>query len=278
MIDWVSVLVSGLYGGVVCALGWSIGLFLARAEPEKKRRNRVALICGLVALALSFPLERFTIGPYLAQRQVERELAVWSLVYPVLKQHYPHHYGRAMAQLRDAVRNRHGEHQTATAIRSTVRGALQQALPAANEMNTLLMMRLIRDEGGALQARSAVECGRFLTQGSTSLDLPTVFGRELAGRDMAMTAMTLEQAATTPHRWPIAKIDGDLEALTLRALDRVPSEDHAYVEGWSAGGRSSEELAAGCLYSLALLDELLALPRSEGAAAFQALNAAGAIA
>ncbi|MFN3513580.1 MAG: hypothetical protein ACK41C_11070 [Phenylobacterium sp.] len=265
-----SILVAVIVAGVCGGLGALAGGILTRSAGARLQ-GLVITVCAVAGAAGGRHIAEVFIEPHIAVMTVERQLSEHP-TFSVLKENYPVEYAQAIRQLRGAIRDGQNQIDASNAVRAHIGLAVGSALPKADRANTLNIMRVTHEEGIALRRVSEVECGRFLSTGTTNLHLPDVFGPELMARDVQVTAALLKQAATTPQSWPTTS-PNEVESVWAAAMRRPSSEDRARLDAWAANGAPSSDLEATCIFTLALLEELLEMPEDEGAAAYHALLA-----
>jgi len=265
-----SILVGAITGALFGGLGALVGGVLMRSA-DSKLKGRVIWFCVMVGAVASRPVAEQIVEPRLAEMRVEQQLSELP-TFTVLRQHYPSEYQQAVGQLRSAIREGQSSVDASNAVRAHISAAIGRALPKADQANTLAMMRLAHHEGVTLRRESETECGSFFSSGTTSLDLQKAFGPDLVARDMQVTAAMLKQAATAPHKWPSTSSSTELDAFAAAALQRGSTTDRARLETWVARGAPSSDLASTCIFTLSLLEELLASPNGKGAAAYQAFS------
>ncbi len=266
-----SILVSAVVGAVFGGLGGVIGAVVGKSLSEKFK-PQVVSFCVIVGAVASQPIATQFVQPRVDMIRFQKELDALP-TFAALKEFYPADYQRLREKVRLAARPGSGI-DAQNAARGELSPVIAKAVLMANPANVVALIGLVRDELKAIQAQSPDDCGRFASTGATSLELAKVFGADLMGRDMKVTAAMLKQAATAPHPWPEKPSDAAIEEVATASLRRVPVTDQELVTRWIDSGAPASDLPATCAYSIAMMEELLSRPPTEAASAFQALKAA----
>jgi hypothetical protein len=266
-----SILVSAVVGAVCGGLGGLIGGVVAKSLSEKLR-PQVMSFCVIVGAVVSQPISKEFVQPRVDAFRVQQELDALPNI-AALKEFYPAEYQRVREKIGLAVRQGSGI-DAANVIRGELATVVAKAMTVGSPTNLVDMIELMRDELRAIQKQSLDDCGRFATTGTTSLDLEKIFGAELGGRDLKVTAELLKQAAIAPHPWSGKLSEADLEEVATASLQRVPVADQALVNRWVDSGAPMSDLPAACFFTIAMMDELLSRPPVEAGQAFLTLQAA----
>lgn len=251
MIDLLWVEVGGAAGA---ALGFAGGLALKRLRRAPRRSGLLgaaagALACGFVAAALSTP-------PSL-DVQLERS----SPALRAIRRHYPEAFAQ-MVVVADGLGPGDG-----LALQNRVRPLVAQLVDAhrseLDDDTAQALGQLMLDETQSLEAANPQACVALLTGQPVEADLRGVASRDLVRRDGEVTAKLIDQVATHPAAPEGRLSDAESQALTDRALAKLPNGDRDVVTSLLTQRRapaSEREAAAYCAFARARVSAALDAP------------------
>ncbi len=194
-----------------------------------------------------------------------------------LHDYYPQEYQQVIAMLKASKLDASNKVAVQDHIRPVIAQLMAKQAPHMSEENAIATFHLAVDEAKTLKARSAEDCVNFLNGGGRfGFAADEVFTKEELERDTTLTAKLLAQTAVSPLPTAAPLSSEQRAKLARAAVDTLPAASReTLMPILQYGGTpvGAAQQGAYCDFTIAILQQLLAMPPKESGPMFRALAA-----
>jgi hypothetical protein len=247
---------------VFAGLAGAIAGMLARiiANPKENKNAYVGAFVILFA-GLYFASKTYAV-PWWDLRSAEREISEVP-AFKALKEHDPETYGKLLAEVEDAIRNRKGTSEAITAMRVRIMKLVEERLPIASNEAAMEYIGATMGELDELYKRGDDTCHQFMfpQEGVVPLDLQKYVSKEAQQKDLRALALVIESSSRNPQEVP-----GESEVMphlqpVFERLASTYGDDIALIQNPGAPGGDKRKL---CAIVADLYSQVLELPVEDG--------------